>query len=103
MLACERFPKKVKDKFCKVCVRTTVADGSDTFNVKSVEEAVHRRTERESHALKDARFETDRRNASQLVDTFCLKEIIIEVVKRSELKWMGHVSRKEDDEPMERA
>ena len=29
-----------------------------------------------------------------------LKETIVEVVKRSGLKWMGHVLRREDDEPV---
>ena len=37
------------------------------------------------------------------MERFGLKETIVEVVKRSSLRWMGHVLKRDKDEPVKRA
>ena len=38
----------------------------------------------------------------ELMERLSLKETIVEVVKRSSLRWMGHVLRRDKDEPVKR-
>ena len=39
-----------------------------------------------------------RKNTSELTERVGLEETVVEVVKRSGLRWMGHVMRRGDDE-----
>ena len=44
-----------------------------------------------------------RKNTSELMERLGLEETVVKVIKRSGLRWMGHVLRREDDEPVKRA
>ena len=44
----------------------------------------------------------DKKNTKELMERLGLKEPIVEVVKRSSLRWMGHVLRRDKDEPVKR-
>ena len=46
---------------------------------------------------------SDIKNTSELMERLGLEETVVEVIKRSGLRWMGHVLRREDDEPVKRA
>ena len=44
----------------------------------------------------------DRKNTKELMERIGLKDTIVEVVRRSGLRWLGHVLRKRDDEGVKR-
>ena len=44
----------------------------------------------------------DKKNTKELMERLGLKETIVEVIKRSSLRWMGHVLRRDKDEPVKR-
>ena len=43
---------------------------------------------------------SDRKNTSELMERLGLEATVMEVIKRCGLRWMGHVLRREDDEPV---
>ena len=45
----------------------------------------------------------DRKNTLGLMARLGLNESVLEVVKRNGLRWMGHVLRREDDNPIKMA
>ena len=45
----------------------------------------------------------DRTNTLGLMERLGLKESVLEVVRRSGLRWMGHVLRREDEDPIKMA
>ena len=45
---------------------------------------------------------SNRKNTSELMESLGLEEAVVKVVKRSGLRWMGYVLRREDDEPVKR-
>ena len=57
--------------------------------------ALERRTERAMKQKMCGAKIYDRRNTSKLVERLGLEETVVKVIKRSGLRWMGHVLRSE--------
>ena len=75
--------------------------GSEMWNVKTVE-GILRRTERAMIQKVCGVKISDTKNTCKLMERLCLEETVVEVIQRSGLRWMGHVLRREDDEPVRR-
>ena len=92
----------MKGKIYKACVRSVMVYGAETWNVKTTEEGILRRTERAMVRKMCGVKLADKKNTKELMERLSLKETIVEVVKRSSLRWMGHVIRRDKDEPVKR-
>ena len=86
ILTSRRFTMRSKGRIYEACVRTAMVYGSETWNVKIVEEGILRRTER-SMIRKMCGFKlSDRKNTIELMERLGLKETIVEVVKKCGLR-----------------
>ena len=103
LLCGNRFSMKIKGKIYKACVRTVMIYGAETWNVKSKEEEILRRAERAMIRKMCGVKLVERKNTKELMDRLGLSESIIEIVKRSNLRWLGHVLRRDDGEPLKKA
>ncbi|XP_033110260.1 uncharacterized protein LOC117111447 [Anneissia japonica] len=77
--------------------------GAETWNIKTTEEGILRRTERAMIIKMCGVKLAERRNTKELMERLGLSETIEEVVMRSCLRWMGHVLRKDEGDPVKRA
>ena len=103
ILCGRRFTWKLRGKVFKACVRSVMVYGSETWNVKGLEAGVLQRMERAMiRRMCGVKLE-DRKNTLGLMERLGLNESILEVVKRNGLRWMGHVLRREDNNPIKMA
>lgn len=102
VLCGKRLPLKLKGKIYTTCVRAVMVYGSEAWTVRSVEEGLLRRTERAMIRKMCGVQLVDRKNTKELMERIGLKDTIVEVVRRSGLRWLGHVLRKRDDEGVKR-
>ena len=75
----------MKGKIYKTCVRVVVVYGEETWNVKTVEEC-NFSTERAMVRKMCGAKLVERKIASELMERFSLKETVVEVVNRSDLR-----------------
>ena len=83
----------------KACVRSVMVYGSETWNVKGIEAGILQRTERVMVRRMCGVKLVDRLNMVGLMERLGLEDSVLEVV-RSGLRWLGHVLRREDDDPI---
>ena len=103
ILCGRRFTWKLRGKVFKACVRSVMVYGSETWNMKGLEAGVLQRTERAMiRRMCGVKLE-DRKNTLGLMERVGLNESVLEVVKRNGLRWMGHVLRRGDDNPIKMA
>ena len=98
-----RFSWKFRGKVYKVCVRSVMAYGSEKWNVKGIEAGILQRTERAMVRRMCGVKLADRLNTLGLMERLGLEDSVLEVVRRSGLRWLGHVLRREDDDPIKMA
>ena len=84
----------------KACVRSVMFYGSETWNVKGIEAGILQRTERAMVKRMCGVKLVDRLNTVALMERLGLEDSVLEVVRRSGLRWLGHVLRSEDDDPI---
>ena len=84
----------------KACVRSAMVYGSEMWNVKGIEAGILQRTERAMVRRMCGVNLADRLNTLGLMERLGLEDSVLEVVRRSGLWWLGHVLRREDDDPI---
>ena len=80
ILTGRRFTMRIKGRIYKACVRPAMVYGSETWNVKTVEEGILRRTERAMIRKMCGVKISDRKNTSELMERLDLEETVVEVV-----------------------
>ena len=85
---------KMKGKIYKACVRSVMVYGAETWNVKTTEGGILRRTERAMVRKMCGVKLADKKNTKELMERLGLKETIVEVVKRSSFKMDGTCFKK---------
>ena len=74
--------------------------GSETWNVKGIEAGILQRMKRAVVRRMCGVKLADRLNTVGLMERLGLEDSVLEVVSRSGLRWLGHVLRREDDDPI---
>ncbi len=77
--------------------------GAEVWNVKTNEENILRRTERAMLRKICGVKLADRKSTDELIERLGLGETVVEVVRRCGLRWMGHVLRRNTEDPIRRA
>ncbi|XP_033103449.1 uncharacterized protein LOC117106208 [Anneissia japonica] len=84
MVLCgRRFSWGIKGRIYKACVRSAMVYGAETWNIKTTEEGIFRRTERAMIRKMCGVKLAERRNTKELMEPPGLSETIVEVVMRS--------------------
>ena len=92
-----RFPLKMKGKVIRCCVRSAILYGSETWCLKDNEKAILRRTERAMARAMCSQKVVDRKTTEEQMDMLGLKENIDRLATANEVRWYGHVLRRDDD------
>ena len=92
LLLGNRFPLKMKGKIYSCCIRSAILYGSETWCLKENEKAILRRTERAMVRAMCGQKVVDRKT-----DMLGLKETIDRLATANEVRWYGHVLRRDDD------
>ena len=92
-----RFPLKMKGKVYHCCVRSAILYGSETWCLKENEKAILRRTERAMVRAMCGQKVVDRETTKKQMDMLGLKETIDRLATANEIRWYGHVLRRDDD------
>ena len=103
VLCGKRLSWTLRGKVYKACVRSVTVYGSETWNVKGIEAGILQRTERAMVRRMCGVKLADRLNTLGLMERLKLEDSVLEVVRRSGLRWSGHVLRREDDDPIRTA
>ena len=77
--------------------------GSEAWCLRKKEMAILRRTERAMIRAMCGVKLLDRRNSEELMDMLGIKECLDKMAKASNMRWYGHVLRKEDENVMVKA
>ena len=97
LLLGNRFPMKMKGKVYRCCIRSAILYGSETWCLKENEKAILRRTERAMVRAICGRKVVDRKTTDEQIDMLGLKETIDRLATANEVRWHGHVLRRDDD------
>mgnify|MGYP003401710716 FL=1 len=98
VLCGKRWSLKLKGRVYRVCVRTVMVYGGETWVMRKEEEGVLRRAERAMVRMMSGVKLRDRKSSGELMSMAGLCEDIVLVVRRSRLRWYGHVLRKTEND-----
>ena len=87
---------KMKGKVYRSCVRAAMVYGSETWVMKKEEEGVLLRAERAMVRMMCGAKLRDRKRSSDLMSMVRLSEDIVTLVRKSRLRWYGHVMRRDE-------
>ena len=94
VLCGRKWSVKMKGKVYRACVRTAMVYGSETWVMRKEEEGVLLRAERAMVRMMCGVKLRDRKSSAVLLDMAGLSENIVTLVRRSRLRWYGHVMRR---------
>ena len=97
LLLGNRFLLKMKGKVYCCCIRSALLYGSGTWCLKENEKAILRRTERAMVRAMCGQKVVDRRSTKEQMDMLGLKKTIDQLATANEVRWYGHVLRRDDD------
>ena len=80
----------------KTCVTTAMIYGGETWVMRKEEENVLQRAERAMVRMMCGVKLSDRKSSKELMAMIGLSEDIVTLVRRSRLRWYGHVLRREE-------
>ena len=92
LLLGNRFPLKMKGKVYRCCVRSAILYGSETWCLKENKKVILRRAVRVMCGQKVV----DRKTTKEQLDMLGLKETIDRLATANEVRWYGHVLRRDD-------
>ena len=97
LLLGNRFPLKMKGKVYRCCARLAIVYGSETWCLKENEKAILRRTKRAMVRAMCGQKVVNRKTTEEQMDMLGLKETIDQLAIANEVRWYGHVLRRDDD------
>ena len=97
LLLGNRFPLKMKGKVYRCCVRSAILYGSETWCPKENKKAILRRMERAMVRAMCSQRVVDRKTNEEQMDMLGLKETIDRLATANEVRWYGHVLRRDDN------
>ena len=103
LLRARRFSLKMKGLVYQSCVRSAMLYGSETWCLRESEMAILRRTERAMVRSMCGVKLVDRKNTEELMEMLGLKKTLDGMAKANEVRWYGHVIRREDDNTLKKA
>ena len=92
-----RFPLKMKSKVYHCCTRSGILYGSETWCLKEMEKTILRRTERAMVRAMCSQKVVNRKMTEVWMDMLGLRETIDRLATANEVRWDGHVLKKDDD------
>ena len=92
-----RFLLKGKSKVYRCCIRSAILYGSEAWCLKENEKAVLRRTEGAMMRALCGQRVVDRKTTDEQMVMLGLKETIDRLATANEVRWYGHVLRRDDD------
>jgi len=103
VLCNRRLPLGMKGVLYRSCVRTVLTYGSETWPLKKENEDALVRTERKMIRMMCGVTLRDKEDSEVLWKKVGLVDDILTVVRKSRLRWFGHVKRREQDQSIKRA
>ena len=97
LLLGNRFPLKMKGKVYHCCVRSAILYGREAWCLKENEKSVLRRSERAMVRAMCGQKVVDRKTTEEQKDMLGLRENIDWLATANEVRWYGHVLRRDDD------
>ena len=94
VLCGRKWSVKMKGRVYKACVRAAIVYGGETWTVRKEEEGVLRRAERAMVRMMCGVKVKDRKSSMELMSMLGLSEDIVTLIRRSRLRWYGHVLRR---------
>jgi hypothetical protein len=82
---------KMKGRVYRACVRAAMVYGGETWVMRKEEECVLQRAERAMVRMMCGVKLRDRKSSSELMSMVGLSEDILTLVRKSRLRWYGHV------------
>ena len=92
-----RFPLRINGKIYHGCIRSAILCGSETWCLKKNEKLIARRTERAMVRAMCSQKVVDRKTTQELMDMLGLKKNIDWLATANEVRWYGHVLRRDDN------
>jgi len=103
VLCNRRLPLGMKGVLYRSCVRTVLTYGSETWPLKKENEDALLRTERRMIRMMCGVTLKDKEESEVLRKKVGLVDDIVTVVRKSRLRWFGHVKRREEEQGIKRA
>ena len=103
VLCGRKWSKKMKGRVFKACVRAAMVYGGETWVMRKEEEGVLQRAERAMVRMMCGVKLKDRKSSMELRSMVGLSEDIVTWVRRSRLRWYGHVLRRNEGVGIRRA
>ena len=103
VLCGKKWSMKMKGRVLKSCVIRAMVYGSETWAMRRVEENIFRRAERAMVRMMCGVRLRDRKSSRELMSMVGMKEDIAVVVKKSRLRWYGHVLRRSEEDGTKKA
>jgi len=97
VLCGKRWSLKMKGIIYSTCVRPVMIYGGETWTLKKEDEALLLRAERRMIRWMCGVKLMDKKRSHDLMEQMGINPGIIESIKRSRLRWYGHVMRREDN------
>lgn len=103
VLCGRKWSVKMKGRVYKACVRAAMVYGGETWVMRKEEEGMLQRTERAIVRMMCGVKLRDRKSNKELMSMVGLSEDIVTLVRRSRLRWYGHVLRRNEEDGIRRA
>ena len=103
VLCGRKWSVKMKGRVYKACVRAAMIYGGETWVMRKEEEGVLQRAERAMVRMMCGVKLRDRKSSVELMSMVGLSEDIVTLVRRSRLRWYGHVLRRNEGVGIRRA
>jgi hypothetical protein len=96
VLCGRKWSVKMKGRVYRACVRAAMIYGGETWVMRKEEECVLQRAERAMVRMMCGVKLRDRKSSSELMSMVRLSEDIVTLVRKSKLRWYGHVMRRDE-------
>lgn len=96
VLCGRKWSVKMKGRVYKACVRAAMIYGGETWVMRKEEEGVLQRAERAMVRMMCGVKVKDRKSSMELMSMVGLNEDILTLIRRSRLRWYGHVLRRNE-------
>jgi hypothetical protein len=96
VLCGRKWSVKMKGRVYRACVRAAMVYGGETWVMRKEEECVLQRAERAMVRMMCGVKMRDRKSSSELMSMVGLSEDIVTLVRKSRLRWYGHVMRRDE-------
>jgi predicted GNAT family acetyltransferase len=103
MLCGKGWSLKMKGKLYSTCVRTVMTYGGETWTMRREDEDVLIRAERRMVRMMCGVSMRERRLSSELRESLGVEQDVGDVLRKSRLRWYGHVKRREASVGVKRA